>query len=114
MGFPPDCPQRTDDWQGEPQQRQQFTVQIDYEFAVGKYPVTFDQWNACVKDVGTIYKPNDEGWGRGNRPVINVSWDDIQQYLAPAFLVTAIFGCALLSMRYVSSVNAMKNDMDMT
>lgn len=35
-------------------------------------------------------------------------------YLAPAFLVTAIFGCALLSMRYVSSVNAMKNDMDMT
>lgn len=35
-------------------------------------------------------------------------------YLAPAFLVAAIFGCALLSMRYVSSVNAMKNDMDMT
>jgi formylglycine-generating enzyme required for sulfatase activity len=59
----------------------QHMVRIDYELAVGKYPVTFDQWDVCVKDGGTKYNPSDNGWGRGNSPVINVSWDDIQLYL---------------------------------
>ena len=59
----------------------QHMVRIDYEFAVGKYPVTFDQWDACVKDGGTEHSPSDFGWGRGNRPVINVSWADTQLYL---------------------------------
>ena len=81
MGFPSDDPRRTYDWRGNPQQRQQFTVQIDYEFAVGKYPVTFDQWNACVKDGGTTYHPYEHERGLGSHPVINVSWDDIQPYL---------------------------------
>ena len=70
--------------QGEPHQdteSPQHTVQIPYALAVGKYPITFDQWDACVKDGGTKYSPSDKGWGRGYRPVINVSWDDIQQYL---------------------------------
>ena len=57
------------------------TVQIPYALAVGKYPITFDQWDACVKDGGTEYSPPDFGRGRGNRPVINVSWNDIQPYL---------------------------------
>ncbi len=59
----------------------QHMVRIDYELAVGKYPVTFHQWDVCVKDGGTKYIPSDNGWGRGNSPVINVSWDDIQLYL---------------------------------
>ena len=51
-------------------------------FEVGKYEVTFAQWDACVADGGCGRKPNDQGWGRGRRPVINVSWDDItKQYL---------------------------------
>ena len=57
-------------------------VKIDYELAVGKYPVTFDQWDACVKKGGTAYQPPDSGWGRGSRPVINVSWEDIAHYLS--------------------------------
>jgi len=57
-------------------------VKIDYELAVGKYPVTFDQWDACVKNDGTAYQPPDSGWGRGSRPVINVSWEDIAHYLS--------------------------------
>jgi len=60
----------------------QHVVRIDYEFAVGKYPVTFDQWDFFFKDGGTQYSPSDNGWGRGNRPVINVSWHDIQRYLS--------------------------------
>ena len=59
----------------------QHTIQIPSGLAVGRYPVTFDQWDACVKDGGTTHKPDDAGWGRGSRPVINVSWDDIQLYL---------------------------------
>ena len=50
-------------------------------FRLGKHEVTFAQWDACVADGGCKHKPNDEGWGRGNRPVINVSWDDVQQFI---------------------------------
>jgi formylglycine-generating enzyme required for sulfatase activity len=50
-------------------------------FEIGKYEVTFDEWNACVADSGCAYRPSDAGWGRGKRPVINVSWDDAHQYV---------------------------------
>ena len=45
-------------------------------FAVGKFEVTFAEWDACVAAGGCKHKPDDQGWGRGKRPVINVSWDD--------------------------------------
>ncbi|WP_295455954.1 formylglycine-generating enzyme family protein [uncultured Thiodictyon sp.] len=51
-------------------------------FELGKYAVTFAQWDACVADGGCRHQPDDAGWGRGKRPVINVSWDDAQEYLA--------------------------------
>jgi formylglycine-generating enzyme required for sulfatase activity len=52
------------------------------QFAIGKYPVTFGEWDACVADGGCGgYQPPDNGWGRGNRPVINVSWNDAQAYI---------------------------------
>jgi formylglycine-generating enzyme required for sulfatase activity len=59
-------------------------------FAVGRFSVTFDEWDACVADGGCNgYRPSDsesalqdEGWGRGLRPVINVSWDDAKAYVA--------------------------------
>jgi formylglycine-generating enzyme required for sulfatase activity/serine/threonine protein kinase len=51
-------------------------------FALGKYPVTFAEWDACVADGGCNgYLPPDLGWGRGNHPVINVSWDHAQRYI---------------------------------
>ena len=57
-------------------------VTIAAPFAVGKYEVTFAEWDACVADRGCDgYRPDDEGWGRGNRPVINVSWNDVQTYV---------------------------------
>ena len=57
-------------------------VRIGYQLAVGVYPVTFDEWDACVSGGGCCgYKPDDEGWGRGNRPVINVSWEDAKMYV---------------------------------
>ena len=51
-------------------------------FRMGKYEVTFTQWDACVADGGCgDYRPDDEGWGRGDRPVINVSWNDVQGFI---------------------------------
>ena len=53
------------------------------QFAVGRFEVTFDEWDTCAADGGCDgYKPSDEGWGRGRRPVINVSWDDAKAYVA--------------------------------
>ena len=47
-------------------------VTISEPFAVGKYEVTFSEWDACVAAGGCGgYRPDDQGWGRGNRPVIN-------------------------------------------
>ena len=51
-------------------------------FKLGKYEVTFAQWDACVADGGCGgYTPDDEGWGRGKRPVIHVSWSDAQAFI---------------------------------
>ena len=51
-------------------------------FRIGKYEVTFAQWDACVEDGGCDdYSPDDKGWGRGNQPVINVSWDDVRAFI---------------------------------
>lgn len=44
-------------------------------FKMSKYEVTFEQYDLFCDATGRS-KPDDEGWGRGNRPVINVSWDD--------------------------------------
>ena len=58
-------------------------VTISRSFAAGKTPVTFEQWDACVTDGGcTAFHPADQGWGRGNQPVINVSWQNAQSYVS--------------------------------
>lgn len=51
-------------------------------FAMGKYEVTFQQWDACLAGGGCNgFSPPDHGWGRGNRPVVGVSWADAHAYL---------------------------------
>jgi formylglycine-generating enzyme required for sulfatase activity len=56
-------------------------VNIARPFALGRYAVTFEEWDACVAAGGCNgYKPKDQGWERRRRPVINVSWDDAQAY----------------------------------
>ena len=67
--------------EGYSDERPQREVAIGAEFAVGVHEVTFAEWDACVSGGGCGgYRPDDEGWGRGGRPVINVSWDDAQAY----------------------------------
>ena len=56
---------------------------VSETFAVSRYEVTFDDWDTCVSGGGCGgYRPDDEGWGRGQRPVINVSWENAQEYVA--------------------------------
>ena len=52
-------------------------------FALSKHEVTFAQWDACVSGGGCGgYRPDDEGRGRADRPVVNVSWKDAQAYVS--------------------------------
>lgn len=65
----------------DPAESPQRRVNIGYRFAIATRETTFDQWTACVADGGCqSYAPADAGWGRGARPVINVSYEDASAY----------------------------------
>ncbi len=76
MGSPASEPDRSAD---EGPQRK---VTIARPFAAGRFEVTFAELDACVAGGGCNSIPFDQGWGRGKRPVINVSWDDAKEYVA--------------------------------
>ena len=48
-------------------------------FLIGKYPVTFEEFDRFCK-ADRRKELNDYGWGRGSRPVIDISWDDARVY----------------------------------
>ena len=55
-------------------------VTIAKPFAIGRYEVTFEEWDRCVAENGCKQQPDDRNWGRGRRPVINVSWMDAKDF----------------------------------
>ena len=67
-----------------PDESPQHRVTIARPFAVSKYDVTFNDWDVCVSVGGCPRegRAGDVDWGRDTRPVIYVSWDDAQQYVA--------------------------------
>ncbi len=67
---------------GAPTEQPPHLVTIARPFAVAKFELTFDEWDACV-----VYGDCDPhisagGWGRGRQPVINITWLDAQRYVA--------------------------------
>ncbi|MFN0200281.1 MAG: formylglycine-generating enzyme family protein [Bacteroidia bacterium] len=48
-------------------------------FCMAKYELSFAEYDAYC-EATSASKPSDEGWGRGQRPVINVSWYDAVAY----------------------------------
>jgi len=78
----PDCPEMVVLPAGATRLASGLDVTIAAPFAVGKFEVTFAQWDACVAQGGCSHRPDDRGWGRGRQPVMNVNWDDAQQYVA--------------------------------
>jgi formylglycine-generating enzyme required for sulfatase activity len=73
MGSPENDPDRT---RGEGPSHE---VTIAKPFAVSKFEVTFEEWDACI--AATACPPASDHWGRGMMPVINVSWFDAKQYV---------------------------------
>jgi len=73
MGSPLDEPERAED------EGPQHHVTIPVPFAIGKYAVTFAEYDHFC-EATKREKPADEGWGRGRQPVINVSWRDAKAY----------------------------------
>jgi len=49
------------------------------DFWIGKYPITFEQYDKFC-EATQKEKPKDEGWGRGDRPVIYVNWHDALEF----------------------------------
>ena len=56
-------------------------VALRAPLAVGRFEITFAEWDACVAARGCSHRPNDRGWGRGRQPVMDVNWEDAQQYV---------------------------------
>jgi formylglycine-generating enzyme required for sulfatase activity len=71
------------DGQGRDSERPRHKVKIANLFAVGKFEVTWDEWEACVAMRGCDGRPTgDQGYGRERKPVIYVSWDQAKAYVA--------------------------------
>lgn len=68
-----------DEKDSQERERPQHEVTIGRPFAIGRYPVTFDEYDHFC-DVTDRTKAQDKGWGRGRLPVINVEWHDARAY----------------------------------
>lgn len=76
MGSPESEQERADD------EGPVHTVTIQKPFAVGKFEITWDEWEECVSMRGCDGSPTgDSGYGRGRKPVINVSWNQAMSYV---------------------------------
>ena len=71
MGSPEDEVGRISD-----EQQHDVTVK---SFRISKYEITFEQYDAFC-EATKREKPDDNGWGRGKRPVVNVTWEDANAF----------------------------------
>ena len=67
---------------GEADEKPVRRVEFQKPFAIGKYEVTFAEYERMLYAQGIRERnfPSDQGWGRERRPVIHVSWDDAVAY----------------------------------
>jgi formylglycine-generating enzyme required for sulfatase activity len=68
---------------GERSNREQPAHRVTFKksFAIGKFEITFAQWDACVTSGGCKHPANDKNYGRGQRPVGDISWNDAMEYV---------------------------------
>ena len=64
-----------------PDERPQHTVTFVRPFSVGRLPVTFNEWNACVTAGGCRYSPPEANGAAATQPVTNILWDDAREYV---------------------------------
>jgi formylglycine-generating enzyme required for sulfatase activity len=66
----------------KPSEEPQHTVNFATAFAVSRVEVTFASWDACAAHGPCNPQVSDGGFGRGQQPVINVTWRDATRYTA--------------------------------
>ncbi|MCB2101167.1 MAG: SUMF1/EgtB/PvdO family nonheme iron enzyme [Rhodobacterales bacterium] len=66
---------------GRPQEAPRHALRVDRPFALSRFEVTFDEWTACRQAGACAADPHDHDWGAGRRPVMNLTYADIGQYL---------------------------------
>jgi formylglycine-generating enzyme required for sulfatase activity len=66
----------------KPAEDPQHAVTIGKPFAVAKFELTFAEWDACAAHGNCDAHVSDGGFGRNGQPVINVTWQDAQRYVA--------------------------------
>lgn len=64
-----------------PYEMPEHKVTIVAPFAIGRREITFEDWDRCFTAGGCPYSPDDHGWGRGRRPVIDISWHDAKAFV---------------------------------
>ena len=69
------------DDQASDAEKPQHLVRVGHRIAIGRYPVTFEEYDDFGAGTPRRDPPDDEGWGAGRRPVIDVSWHDAQAYV---------------------------------
>jgi formylglycine-generating enzyme required for sulfatase activity len=85
----PDCPEMVVVPAGEfdmggkenPFEAPPHRVTIAKPYAIQRREVNFDEWDACADAGACKNRPSDHGWGRGKQPVIDVSWEDAEQFV---------------------------------
>lgn len=71
------------DRESQSDERPRAEVTVPRPFAIGRTEVTFEQWETCVRAGGCPQRqPDDAGFGRGFRPVIDVDWHDAEAFAA--------------------------------
>jgi formylglycine-generating enzyme required for sulfatase activity len=71
------------DYQGDGDDDEQPLAEVKLkDYAIGRYEITFDQYDVYCDQTKKCKRPDDQEWGRGDRPVINVSWKEAQSYVS--------------------------------
>ncbi len=65
---------------GNPNTQSAKPITIERDFYIGRYEITFNEYDFFAIETNRAL-PDDNGWGRGERPVINISWDDAIAYI---------------------------------
>jgi sulfatase modifying factor 1 len=65
---------------GFPDEQPVHKVEITRPFTIGKYEVTFEEYDVFCENTIGYNKPDDRGSGRGKRPVVGVDWHDAVAY----------------------------------
>jgi len=67
---------------GDKREAPAHTVTLKKSYALSETEITFDHWEACRIDGGCKRDPDDHKWGKKGMPVINIDFQDAQDYTA--------------------------------